>query len=209
MNEEMMKAMAGKQMLEMAIVESNTLAAMGLRQLLESVMPMMKISTFGSFRQYEANNPDHFVHSFVSMHIVLKHRYFFTQGNRNRHVIVLTPSNDPNSQLAEFHCLCVNVPEGYLIKELLNLQHSGHPHGEHIPAMPPVTQEKVLSDREIEVLSLVAQGKINKEIADQLCIGLTTVITHRKNIQEKLGLKSVSSLTIYAVMHGFVDINMI
>ena len=56
MNEEMMKAMAGKQMPEMAIVESNTLAAMGLRQLLESVMPMMKISTFGSFRQYEANN---------------------------------------------------------------------------------------------------------------------------------------------------------
>ena len=104
MNEEMMKAMAGKQMPEMAIVESNTLAAMGLRQLLESVMPMMKISTFGSFRQYEANNPDHFVHSFVSMHIVLEHRYFFTQGNRNRHVIVLTPSNDPNSQLAEFHC---------------------------------------------------------------------------------------------------------
>ena len=39
MNEEMMKAMAGKQMPEMAIVESNTLAAMGLRQLLESVMP--------------------------------------------------------------------------------------------------------------------------------------------------------------------------
>ena len=74
MNEEMMKAMAGKQMPEMAIVESNTLAAMGLRQLLESVMPMMKISTFGSFRQYEANNPDHFVHSFVSMHIVLEHR---------------------------------------------------------------------------------------------------------------------------------------
>ena len=74
---------------------------------------------------------------------------------------------------------------------------------------PPVTRGKVLSDREIEVLSLVAQGKINKEIADQLCIGLTTVITHRKKIQEKLGLKSVSSLTIYAVMHGFVDINMI
>ena len=90
MNKEMMKAMAGKQMPEMAIVESNTLAAMGLRQLLESVMPMMKISTFGSFRQYEANNPDHFVHSFVSMHIVLEHRYFFTQGNRNHHVIVLT-----------------------------------------------------------------------------------------------------------------------
>ena len=68
---------------------------------------------------------------------------------------------------------------------------------------------KQLSDREIEVLSQVAQGKINKEIADILNIGLTTVITHRKNIQEKLGLKSVSALTIYAVMHGYVDINKI
>ena len=66
-----------------------------------------------------------------------------------------------------------------------------------------------LSDREIEVLSLVAQGKINKEIAEKLFISTTTVITHRKNIQEKLGIKSVSSLTIYAVMHGYVDINKI
>ena len=57
MNEEMMKAMAGKQMPEMAIVESNTLAAMGLRQLLESVMPMMKISTFGSFHLGRRQTP--------------------------------------------------------------------------------------------------------------------------------------------------------
>lgn len=219
----MMKAMAGKKMPgmskmgskmptampEMAIVESNTLAVMGLKQLLETVMPMMKITSFGTFGEYEANHPDRFIHTFVSMHIVLSHRQFFTQGSRVHHTIVLTPSNDPNSQLQEFHCLCVNVPEGQLIKELLNLQHSGHPHGEHLPAMPHPTQEKPLSDREIEVLSLVAQGKINKEIADQLCIGLTTVITHRKKIQEKLGIKSVSALTIYAVMHGYVDINRI
>ena len=71
------------------------------------------------------------------------------------------------------------------------------------------SREKALSDREIEVLSLVAQGKINKEIAEKLFISTTTVITHRKNIQEKLGIKSVSSLTIYAVMHGYVDINKI
>ena len=50
---------------------------------------------------------------------------------------------------------------------------------------------------------------INKEIAEKLNIGLATVITHRKNIMEKLGMKSVSALTIYAVMHGYVDINKI
>jgi len=50
---------------------------------------------------------------------------------------------------------------------------------------------------------------INKEIAGRLNISITTVITHRKNIMEKLGMKSVSALTIYAVMHGYVDINKI
>ena len=212
MNEEEIKSKhPGKAMTsgmpEMAIIESNTLAMMGLKQLLEAVMPMMNIRTFGSFDEFEANNPDRFIHYFVSMHIALAHRYFFVQGQRARHTIVLTPSNDPNSQLNDFHCLCVSVPEETLVKHLLALQKMGHPHGEHLPNPTANNKEKLLSDREIEVLALVAQGKINKEIADMLCIGLSTVITHRKNIQEKLNLKSVSSLTIYAVMHGYVDIN--
>ena len=75
--------------------------------------------------------------------------------------------------------------------------------------MPEVLQRKILTDREIEVMTLIVQGLINKEIADKLNIGLATVITHRKNIMEKLGMKSVSALTIYAVMHGYVDINKI
>ena len=50
---------------------------------------------------------------------------------------------------------------------------------------------------------------INKEIADKLNIGLPTVITHRKNIMDKLNIKSVSAMTIYAVMNGYVDINKI
>ena len=70
-------------------------------------------------------------------------------------------------------------------------------------------QQKILSNRETEVMSLIVQGYINKEIADRLNISLATVVTHRKNIMEKLGIKSVSALTIYAVMHGYVDINKI
>ena len=69
------------------------------------------------------------------------------------------------------------------------------------------TGNRQLSTREIDVLRLVASGFINKEIADKLCIGLSTVVTHRKNIMEKLNLKSVSALTIYAVTHGYVSIS--
>ena len=88
------------------------------------------------------------------------------------------------------------------------LEQHAHGQGQNLPKMAS-GREKPLSDREIEVLSLIVQGFINKEIADRLNIGLTTVITHRKNIMEKLGVRSVSALTIYAVMNGYVDINRI
>ena len=101
------------------------------------------------------------------------------------------------------------MPESQLVRSLLILEQHAHGAGRNLPSMPRALQAKVLTDREIEVLSLIVQGYINKEIADQLNIGLTTVITHRKNIMDKLGLKSVSALTIYAVMHGYVDINKI
>ena len=60
------------------------------------------------------------------------------------------------------------------------------------------------SQRETEVLRLVASGCINKEIAHRLNISINTVLTHRKNITAKLGIKSVSGLTFYAMMNGLI-----
>ena len=192
---------------KIAIIDPNTLAAVGLKQLLQNVMPIMTIDTFGSFAELEANNPDHYFHYFVSMNIVLENRQFFSDHRQK--TIVLTLSLDTTSQLSEFHSLCINVPENELVRSLLMLEQHAHRGGRNLPPMPQVLQRKILSDREIEVMSLIVQGLINKEIADRLNIGLATVITHRKNIMDKLGFKSVSALTIYAVMHGYVDINKI
>ena len=61
-----------------------------------------------------------------------------------------------------------------------------------------------LSDREIDVLKYVAQGLMNKEIADKLNISIHTVISHRKNISRKTGIKSVAGLTVYAIMKGYI-----
>jgi DNA-binding CsgD family transcriptional regulator len=66
-----------------------------------------------------------------------------------------------------------------------------------------------LTDREIEVVKLVALGKTNKEIAHKLCISIHTVISHRKNITEKLGIKSISGITVYAILNKFIDANTI
>lgn len=62
-----------------------------------------------------------------------------------------------------------------------------------------------LSSREKDVLTLVALGHTNKEIADALFISIHTVISHRKNITEKLGIKSISGLTVYAILNNIID----
>ena len=63
----------------------------------------------------------------------------------------------------------------------------------------------ILSDREIDVLKSVALGLSNKEVADHLCISINTVITHRKNITSKLGIKSISGLTVYALLNNIIQ----
>jgi DNA-binding CsgD family transcriptional regulator len=65
----------------------------------------------------------------------------------------------------------------------------------------------VLSAREIDILKEVALGYPNKEIADHLFISINTVITHRKNITEKLGIKTIPGLTVYALMNKLIDPN--
>jgi len=192
---------------KIAIIDANTLAVLGLKQMLQTVMPIMTVDTFGSFAELEANHPEQYFHYFVAMNVVLEHKAFFL--DQRKKTIVLTLSRETTSQLSEFHSLCINVPEEELVRSLLMLEQHAHGHGQNLPQMPKALQRKILSDREIEVMSLIVQGYINKEIADKLNISLSTVITHRKNIMDKLGLRSVSALTIYAVTHGYVDINTI
>ena len=64
-----------------------------------------------------------------------------------------------------------------------------------------------LSDREIEVLTQMVKGFANKEIADMLNISIHTVISHRKNITEKTGIKSLSGLTIYAITKKIIPLD--
>jgi len=64
--------------------------------------------------------------------------------------------------------------------------------------------EEPISAREKNILKHIALGLTNKEIADKLFISIHTVVTHRKNITQKLGIKSVSGLTVYAILNNLI-----
>jgi DNA-binding CsgD family transcriptional regulator len=220
---------------KIAIIDPNTLSVLGLKHIIEDFMPFAEVYGFGSFREFEANHTDEFFHFFVANNIILEHRTFFNE--RKHKTFVLTLSTDQRSQFPEFHSICINQPEHLLLHDFLELEQSGHAHGKNFPTdivkhqasaeqQSTTTQKQLqprqrktvartheqhekLSPREIEVMTLIVQGLINKEIADKLNISLPTVITHRKNIMIKLKIKSVSALTIFAVMHGYVDISQI
>jgi NarL family two-component system response regulator LiaR len=71
----------------------------------------------------------------------------------------------------------------------------------------PMRRSTMLTPREQEVLKLIAQGKTNQEIAEELSISLPTVRTHISNIFNKLGLSSRAEAAAYAALHGLVNLS--
>lgn len=93
--------------------------------------------------------------------------------------------------------LTVNDNRTRILNKLQTLQK------EH-PAPEQRSESEELSSREIEILISIAKGLTNKEIAEKHFISIHTVISHRKNIVRKTGIKSVSGLTMYALLNNLI-----
>ena len=75
----------------------------------------------------------------------------------------------------------------------------------HRILLPMIDDESnSLSEREKDVLRLIVEGLTNKEIAARLYVSVNTVLTHRKNITAKLGIKTTPGLTFYAITHRLI-----
>jgi DNA-binding NarL/FixJ family response regulator len=87
-----------------------------------------------------------------------------------------------------------------IYKKLQNLIH------EKVNKQLNISKQTELSEREKTILKHVAKGMTNKEIAEKLFLSAHTVITHRKNITNKLGIKTISGLTVYAILNNIINI---
>ena len=184
-----------------AIIDDNILTCLGLQQVLGRFLPSFaEVVVCESFEVLQNQENLDFQHFFVSSRIYFEHVQFF-RNNPHKSIVLVAGDMSINGVFT----LNVCQSEATLIRDLMTLQSKGHGM-RYLMEKQSGQGGQVLSAREIEVAVLLSKGYINKEIADQLQISVTTVISHRKNIMEKLGARSIADIIIYSVVNGFVSI---
>lgn len=192
-----------------AVVGRNMLCNLGLSFLLKDIMPVAQIDLFSSVEAMQASSFS-FFHYFVTLQALISQPVFFEENKRR--TIVLHFDSERNLIPENFRTLSLEQSEVEMTRSIAQLQQTGHRGDKHLPVevkneIESHRRKDVLTPREKDVLRLIVTGHINKEIADILNIALTTVISHRKNIIAKLRIRSVSELTLYAVLHGYIMTN--
>jgi len=191
---------------EIAVIPPYLLAGLGLQSLLMRLIPGATVTLYDTFERFAEEDPDHFFHYFAASRLLEEHGDFF---EAHRHKTILLTEGAVSPRMEGFHRLDIGRSEEELVRDLLRLHRTAHREGYHghDPAHAPdkAAAGEALTPRERQVLLLIVRGLLNKEIAAELRIGLTTVISHRRRIMDKLAIRSVAGLTIYAVTHGMVD----
>ena len=172
-----------------AIVTSDTLSYLCVKKLLEDI-PAVTVCHIADAAGLIDGNADRFDVIVADAAVCMSHLQFFLPRRSKTLVISDKPLVQPAFDFINRTDSAQQLSEK-LIDYIDKLRTTASPQSE-------------LSQREIEVLTLVASGKINKEIADALQISINTVLTPRKHISAKLGIKSVSGLSVYAMMNGYL-----
>ena len=165
---------------QIAIILPDTLQSIGLQSMLADYFPPVEISHYPTFEALSTSGNDTFDYYFTNAASFVLYADFFLP-RRSKTMVLIDGAEDEGGLSATNHITIKASQE--IISE----------------------NNKELSTRETDVLQLIVKGSTNKEIADKLNISLNTVLSHRKNITTKLGIKTVSGLTFYAIMNGIIS----
>ncbi|WP_017732163.1 response regulator transcription factor [Nafulsella turpanensis] len=150
-------------------------------------------------------------HSFEDQKkMLLQHNYRFRHRegyyvHLMEQVSVMKADEQGKHQAMLVHVYEMPMVQPFKVKMLINKLSSGQTYETLYTAEFPHENDKMqLSEREKEVIRLLAQGLNSKEIACKLFISYHTVRTHRKNMLQKLEMKSTSELVAYGITHGLV-----
>ena len=184
------------------ICEASEMIAIGLAEIIDGMAQFDVVS--------HLNNPEHLSEKIISSDaniliinpvlLGFHNRDFLSQLSKehpNIVVIALVSSCLDHSMLTPYSGVIeINDSQSKIISKMNEFAQS---------ETTKNTDDVELSKRETDVLVAIAKGMMNKEIADQMNISIHTVISHRKNITRKTGIKSVSGLTVYALLNNLID----
>ena len=191
------------ELLNILIIEPSYLVREGLKTLLTQTGLAFRVEETtvinGSFQKLiEKYQP-----RLVFINALMLHSHW--HGNRNKapflklQIVGLTWGDVPETILS--HCdfvLDIAASKAVLMQNFVQF----------ITKLGLINNEKdseSISERESDVLRLVALGYTNNEISERLFISVHTVMTHRKNITRKLGIKTVAGLTVYSILNKLVE----
>jgi two-component system response regulator NreC len=205
--------------IRVVIADDHAVVRRGLRQVLNSE-PDIEVAAeatdlAGARRYVRGHHPDVLVLDLnlpegLSLDAIPEIRSEFPDTQ----IVVLTMQNEPAYARQALSAGAL----GYVLKEAAEAElveavrraAAGDPYlnprlGAKVAAEPPPGPPDGLSEREVEVLRMIALGHTNAEIAEQLYLSVRTVETHRAHIQQKLLLGSRSELVRYALEHKLIE----
>lgn len=192
--------------LKIVIVEPSIIISTGLKRLIEMKKDFEVIALIADYYHYLEKihhlNPDIIIMnpSVVEMKKRQRLEELFS-GLKNTAFVALVYQYIEPEAIKQYHAM-IDISDDM---ERITRKLSQAVNALNAPA--DVVEKNELSEREKEVLVALAKGKINKEIAEMHHISVHTVITHRKNIIRKTGIKSISGLTVYAILNNLISIN--
>ena len=124
---------------------------------------------------------------------------FLTESGLLEKTILLTQNLSENERNEVHASITLEEGKGEIVQKVMNLL-------ELQATNSGGFQNGVLTKRESTIVRLVSLGLTNKLIAEKLFLSTHTVITHRKNISSKLGIKTVSGITVYAIVNNIITI---
>lgn len=188
---------------KLIIVEPSPIISAGLIRYLEDINQIQIVSVLDSAESLQekivVHNPDLLIINplIIGYNNINLFRQF-TQNNPNIFCVALITTYIDRVFLKNFKdTIELTDSKQKVVNKIINLLNNNE----------ETTQNDTveLSNRETEVLVRVAKGMTNKDISEVLNISVHTVITHRKNIVKKTGIKSVSGLTVYALLNNLID----
>ena len=187
------------------LIEPSEIVVAGMEAIIEKSSEFRLASTLPSLSYYK-NRPDAFDIVIINPAVIDYNERFdirsiFSSEEHETAVVALTYTSYDENVLRQYdECIGIYDSAARIFQKLKN-------------ALKERKESKSelyeLSTRERDILVAVAKGKTNKEIADEFCISIYTVISHRRNISRKLGINSISGLTVYAIMNKLIDMSAI